>query len=385
MARKRDESRQGRKKSFLHSQPVFLAVCLMSSALAPAAENPPRPLVGAIRWDAWYGNGSVVAEVERSLGPQKFHFRLPFFARVLSPSQVGINGDSAAIMEQEIDMAAGAGLNYWAFVDYWDDPGLTLGLRRYLASPAKRGLGFCFIEEGARLDELGTNGWPRLVKCFQDTNYVKVLDGRPLLFVFGPPRRIGMAEFQALGNAAVAAGLEKPYCVFMGWNPEADAKEIRALGFDAISAYAAGGQYAGEMPSYEELTGLVRTNYWEVCRRLQLPAVTFATAGWDARPRIEHPPSWCPWVKAVPDPVPPAQQQPLMDAVTANPQQLARHLQDAIEWTRRNRSLDPANVIIVYGWNENDEGGWLIPTLKPDGRIDRSRLDAISRVLNAGR
>jgi len=44
MARKRNESRQGRKKSFL----------------AFAAENPPRPLVGAIRRVAWYGNGSAV-------------------------------------------------------------------------------------------------------------------------------------------------------------------------------------------------------------------------------------------------------------------------------------------------------------------------------------
>ena len=36
-----------------------------------------RPMVGAIRWDAWYGRGSPVSEVEKTLGPKKYHFRLP--------------------------------------------------------------------------------------------------------------------------------------------------------------------------------------------------------------------------------------------------------------------------------------------------------------------
>jgi hypothetical protein len=43
--------------------------------------------------------------------------------------------------------------------------------------------------------------------------------------------------------------------------------------------------------------------------------------------------------------------------------------------------VNPANAIIIYAWNENDEGGWLIPTWKPDGQSDRSRLDVLSRVL----
>ncbi len=82
-----------------------------------------------------------------------------------------------------------------------------------------------------------------------------------------------------------------------------------------------------------------------------------------------------------PDPTPPAQQQPLLDAVTATPTQLAQHLQNAFDWTKRNRDINPANAIIVHAWNENDEGGWLIPTLKPDGQSDNRRLEAIAAVL----
>jgi hypothetical protein len=339
-----------------------------------------RPMVGAIRWDAWYGRGSPVSEVEKTLGPRKYHFRLPFFAKVISPAAVSIDGDSHQVMEQEIAYAAGAGLNYWAFVDYWDQGNLGIALRRFRAAEDKKGLRFCLIEEGARIDHIGTSGWSRLVTCFKDPNYQTVLDGRPLLFVFGCPKAIGKAEFESLADQAVAAGLKKPYCVFMGWNPAADAQVVKALGFDAVSAYAAGLGYRWEQWPYEQLTKHVRTAYWDVCRQQRIPTLTFATAGWDPRPRVEHPVPWIS-VEARPDPVPPAEQQPLVDAVTATPEQLAQHLQDAIHWTGNNRDLNPANAIIVYGWNENDEGGWLIPTLDPNGQPDRSRLDAISQVL----
>ena len=366
-----------------------LAVCVLTSFVA-GSEQPPgsdvskpeakRPIVGAIRWDAWYGRGSPVAEVEKTLGPKKYHFRLPFFAKVVSPAAVSIDGDSQSIMEQEIGYAAGAGLDYWAFVDYWDQGNLGIALRRYRAASDKKGLRFCLIEEGARIDGIGTSGWPRLVTCFKDPHYQTVLDNRPLLFVFGPPKVIGKTEFESLADQAVAAGLKKPYCVFMGWNPVADAQEMKTLGFDAVSHYAAGAGYGWEQWPYEQVTKHVRTSYWEVCRQQRIPTITFASAGWDPRPRVEHP---TPWISVVPhpDPTPPEQQQPLVDSVTATPAELAQHLQDAIHWTKNNRDLNPANAIIVYGWNENDEGGWLIPTWKPDGQIDSSRLDALSRVL----
>jgi hypothetical protein len=253
-------------------------------------------------------------------------------------------------------------------------------LRRYRDARNKRGIRYCLIEEGQRVDRIGTAGWPRLVAHFQDPDYQKVLDGRPLLFVYGLPKMLGKADFERLDQQATAAGLAEPYKVLMGWNPTADVVEMKSLGFDAVSAYAAGAGYEWEQWPYERLTEHVRTAYWDVCRREQLEAITFATAGWDPRPRVEHP---TPWVRVTPrpDPTPPDQQQPLIDAVTATPDQLARHLQEAIAWTQHNRDVNPANAVIVYGWNENDEGGWLMPTLQPDGQVDRTRVDALSKVL----
>ena len=53
------------------------------------------PLVGAIRWDAWVGDKGdwqVGRAVERSLGPEKFHYRAPFFSIVTSKDSISIDG-----------------------------------------------------------------------------------------------------------------------------------------------------------------------------------------------------------------------------------------------------------------------------------------------------
>ena len=354
----------------------------LRAADAAAADGPP-PIVGAIRWDGWYGDGTVVKQTEISLGPPKYHFRLPWFARVIGEGQVRINGDSQEIMEKEIAYAAEAGLNYWAFVDYWGDAGMSIALRRYRAATDKRGVRYCFVEEGARLDSIGVQGWARLVEHFKDASYQTVLEGRPLLFVFGKPKRLGKAEWQGLGDAAAAAGLKRPYLVLMGWQPEQDAKEMETLGFDAVSAYAGGGGYSMKPPSYAQQCAAIRRDRWEKCRALRIPSVTFASAGWDTRPRNERPPPWITGVTATPDPTPPAKQQPLIDAVTATPDELAAHLREAVDWTQRHRDLNPSNAIIIYAWNENDEGGWLIPTLGADGAPNEERIQVLSKVLRA--
>ena len=361
---------------------ALLAALLLAPLAVLSAGPDERPVVGAIRWDGWYGNGSVVKAVEASLGPPKYHFRLPWFARVVGADQVSINGDSPAIVEQELAYAAQAGLNYWAFVDYCDEASaMHLALKRYLAAPDKRGVRYCFVEEGARLDKVGAQGWGRLVEHFRHPAYQTVLEGRPLLFVFEQPKKLGKADWDELKRQTIAAGMKAPYLVLMGWHPETDAKAMTALGFDAISAYARGGSYSMTQPSYAEQCAMIRRNRWEKCRALRLPSVTFASAGWDTRPRNERPPPWCTWVTATPDPTPPAQQRPLLDSVTATPDELAAHIREAIAWTKANRDLNPANAIIIYGWNEHDEGGWLQPTLGLEGQPDEARVKALGKVL----
>ena len=43
--------------------------------------------------------------------------------------------------------------------------------------------------------------------------------------------------------------------------------------------------------------------------------------------------------------------------------------------------LKTSSAVIICGWNENDEGGWLLPTLGADGKPDEARIDALGEIL----
>lgn len=57
--------------------------------LAQADPDSSRPLVGAIRWDGWHGDASSVGlMLEKTLAPEHWHYRLPFFGRVIGENEV---------------------------------------------------------------------------------------------------------------------------------------------------------------------------------------------------------------------------------------------------------------------------------------------------------
>jgi hypothetical protein len=92
-------------------------------------------------------------------------------------------------------------------------------------------------------------------------------------------------------------------------------------------------------------------------------------SGWDRRPRVERPVPWEQWQKAG---------EGLEEFYEpATPRELADHLNRALNWVRTNPDAAPADAVLVYAWNENDEGGWLVPT-RGEGT---ARLDAIGRLL----
>src|SRR5262249_39058633 len=137
--------------------------------------------------DAWFGEtvaSTVGAEVERSLSPQRWHYRLPFFAKELSPNRVQVRSNTQAVMDREIQYARTAGIDYWAFVMYAEDAPMTAaGLNLYLASRRKPEIHFCMIVE--RLDDATID---RLIRYFQDQSYQTVVGGRPLVYMIGPQR-----------------------------------------------------------------------------------------------------------------------------------------------------------------------------------------------------
>jgi hypothetical protein len=358
------------------------AVAAPSAVFAQRGEQPGRPLVGALRWDAWYVPGSEpTTAVERSLSPPQYQARLPFFAHRDARNQVSLPALSPNLMELEIEQAAYAGLDFWAFVGYPGDSPMTVALRQYLAGAVNRRIGFCMFTQ---LEYWGTAGAPaplidEHIALMRHEAYVRVTDGRPLYFLgFITAAKAderwhdlaGLhAQIERFRARAIAAGAGNPYLV-LGGPPKEIAALAPMLGGDAAGTYAiTDGRGIGD---YAALVRIAEAG-WRTLAGADMPVVPTVMTGWDRRPRVEHP---VPWER---------EQRPGVGLEyhfgAARPEEIAAHLRHALAWVQDQPADRRAPAALIYAWNENDEGGWLLPTLPCDTR----RLQALHAALAPGR
>lgn len=333
------------------------------------AAEPLRPSVGAIRWDAWT-LGEITKQVEKTLGPEKYHFRLPWFAKVIDANTVCIDGSRQEIMDQEIDFAVAGGLDYWAFLLYQESSSMSDSIRKYLGSTKRNRIKFCVILHSTF--SVPDAQWPRerdrALGLLKESGYMTVLDGRPLVYAFDMNKSpLAARRFEEFRKLVINAGLN-PYYVYMGWNPATDFKSQKDNGFDAVSAYA----FGSADDTYAKLCRAVETKFWQNAAAVQVPYVPLVSTGWDKQPRKDNPVSW---EKGQ------AYHSQKVFPSTATPQEISLHLDKALRFVKQNRNICAANTVIIYAWNEFDEGGWLCPTWTPDGKPDTARLDAIGRIL----
>ncbi len=334
-------------------------------------------IVGAIRWDAWHGPASEVGLlVEKTLAPARWHYRLPFYGRITGENTVEARGNTREIMDREIEYAHHAGLDYWAFVVYPETHALSDGLRLYLSSPIKDRIHFCLILQGGWEGRGGLSAWPekarRYTALFRDPMYQAVLDGRPLVFLYSVDDLVGPGRFESweqaraamdsLRNMARDSGAGEPYIVAQGWSPETLARQADLLGLDAIGAYASNG--GARAAPYRALADYTE-RWWDAFAATRREVIPLVTAGWDMRPRVETP---VPWVRGGD-----------MEQYYAPPLpgELAVHARNALVWVRDHPDVARARTVLMYAWNEFDEGGWICPTL----REGTARLDALRAVL----
>jgi hypothetical protein len=363
--------------------------CLALGMALGAGE--PRALLGPIRWDAWHTPWSrvkpgspdgPVAAMVASLGPQRYHWRLPFFAQVVDDEHVRIDGYTQEIVDREIAFARAGGLDYFAFLLYAPDSPMSQGLALYLSSARKADLPFCAIASpptfGGR--DVFAQGVARVVKLMREPSYLRVAGGRPLLYLFDVNDKwiaawggLGALRplFDGLRRAARDAGCGDPYLVVADSRPEHGKQVLDAVGAQALTAYAT--QRNGAHAPYADLTRDARA-FWERCAATGAEVVPIAMSGWDRRPRAERPVPWeSSWQK------PGANVDRYYQ--TPTPEQLADHLAEAAQWAADRPRQCPAEAVLVYAWNEHDEGGWLCPTLNADGTANDERLRALARRL----
>lgn len=355
---------------------MILLACAGAGNVRTDRTVAPKVLIGAIRWDGWQENGEIQAGLERVLGAAHWHYRLPFFARITGSNSVVMEGNSQAILDREINYAANAGIDYWAFDIYPDTLGMSNALHLYLRSTCKRRINFALNLQGGWISKLAES-WSaqviRYVEYFKDPSYQKVLGNRPLVYLYTRPNPTPTfpdaaavaAAFDQLRAATTNAGLGNPYIVFQGWSAGADFKTIQEYKLDALGAYAVLGKPDATLAS-------VARQFWESGKATGAEVVPIVSSGWDNQPFKETQVPWYPQ-KYIGGCMPPV-----------TPAELADHLADALYWTHLHRATaTPANTVLIYAWNENAEGGWLVPSLNSDGSANTDRLAAITAMLRS--
>jgi hypothetical protein len=314
-------------------------------------------LIGAIRWDAWIPGNEAWAGVDPSIYGQYNH-RRPFYGWFIA----GIDDQTEkTIMDQEIDYAADYNLDYWAFVWY---PELDQApnhrkimepFNHYLASSKKNRIKFAFVLQ-SEWTSFPNGSWslwestfvPYFVQKFQDQQYVKVSGNRPLVFWFSSDK-ISRQRLQILRDRTISAGLGDPYIVDNNMN----IASARSLGLQSVTSYGPSGASPGSGHKCWQAQVDTDTANWGLPPELgSLPGLTPVN---DGRPR-----NYDFWVD-----------QPTYG-------QWESHIKSAVDWVaQHNDNKFGPGAVLIYAWNEIDEGG---PGIVPTGQEGTKYLEAIKAV-----
>lgn len=362
-----------------------------------SSASPAKPLVGAIRWDDWhpspyYGSQSYFGD------PSVFtdyDSRQPFYGWYDSTSLVA---NHAAIMDEEIDYAANAGLDYWAF-DWFENPivhdsvSYSAAFHDYLNAPNKNRMKYAFVLQTHWVSAGGATNWeqtivPSLIAHFKDSQYVKVDGNRPVVFWFltgNLPNATDMdptgvepsfssgfgsnwrQEIDYFVQQVQKANLGTPYII----DDLHDATAAQMYPWDGISDYANGFGGSGHQSWSTANTTIQNTNnqFTYTSSNTLLQVTPALSAVLDHRPRntggtfasgpYGGPADW--WYDL------PTYRQ-WEDTVRTTYDGLLQY---------PGRAANPG-LIEIYAWNEIDEGG---PGIVPTQQLGTMFLDAIHAVV----
>ena len=310
-------------------------------------------------------------------------------------------------MEEQIEYASAAGLDYFAF-DWYYNKGMAQSnscVDNFIASSNNSKMEFCLNvcnHEGAYITNKNfTTAAQTWLKYFKEENYLKV-DNMPVLMFFsshylqyylGGAKNCVEAftwlsnECKKLGFAGVKIiGAEVPYgsrsTRDIDFNLENYTPEIwndivsarRSQGFDGLTGYnyrryspikLADGSTTYCVP-YTLLAGDHETS-WERFADVDYPYVPCVLGGWDCRP----------WETAWSGN---ATGYRSCYAADRTPADVYRHVLNAAKFLIENPECSIGNLAVIYAWNETCEGGYLAPTKGDDGRYCAAIRQAVLKI-----
>lgn len=316
-----------------------------------------RPFHGVGWWNGdvgpnWSGAlpGCYFGQQEiSSLSPAYFQERVPFFGTILGTNSCTFGSTNQATMDKQLDYAIAAGIDYIVWDTYppalWTNNTLNAyGLQMYLTSSRRTNISFCADIVPQTNNAIWTNTKPWYLALFTNSAYFKVLDNRPLFYVFKVGTFIADGTAADLTNklgqlrtASIKQGSGNPYIVGYCWSLAEITNAVAIFG-DTFDAYS---RYAG---------GVAGTSIWNGYRNeLSHKYLPEASTGWDPYPRIEngngngYPRS--PW------------------KYEATPDAIKASLLSARNWVNDYPLSAEVPLVHSYGWQDMAEGGRVVPSL----------------------
>jgi hypothetical protein len=330
--------------------------------------------VSAINWDCSLPSNTYFGYHQtRTLSPQKYRTITPFYADVLSENKIDYHIRSQEEYDKELKFAIRAGIDYFSYVFYptqgsknhiQKEPSdcshkvyeLNYARRMHQSSKLRNRIGMAAIMGSHPFAEAD---YLELAELLKQPYYEKI-DGRPIVYLF---RRIKVEDIEGLRRAVSAGGGEDPlFIVMFNHLPIPEDADLSLV--DGISAYAC---TRGEGEDYATLlSGAIEDNEG----RAQHCALTVPlfTTGWNPAPRLDIP---SPWVNY----------KQKNYAHTATPYELCRGGEDFAHWIKDSLKDRFAGHIMMFAWNEFEEGGWICPTYNQDLSINTERITAISKII----
>ena len=327
--------------------------------------------IGAVNWDCSVPSGTFFGKATTwTLGPAKWRDRTPYYADIVGENRIEHHYRSLAEYETEMQYAIDAGIDYFAYC--WYDltpppgdkspcagklPEITRARQLHVQSELRGKLSLCAI---LVTWHPYSDDCLRLLAAEMKNPWYEKVDGRPLVFMFSDTRDVA----PRLRSFCREAGVPAPYVVSMISNPPNKCAE-KFEKADALSAYgcACDAPTGGEYAAISVMRNAVRAT-------AGLPVVPHFSVGWNPTPRMERPNPWS-WYPEW-DYAPPLSREEMLDEATM-----------LLRWIERNREECPTGHVMVFAWNEFEEGGWICPNVGLDGHPDVSRVRAFREVAEA--
>jgi hypothetical protein len=281
----------------------------------------------------------------------------------------GWRNDEPAIMKKQLDLAADHGIDFFAFCWYWNeenepysansiasDPKHTsLGL--YLQASNKKRVKFCLlIANHAPLRIQGLDAWKTAIDVhwipyLKDEQAVTV-DSKPLIIIYDSSTVAAGAldYFQKKAKAAGLLGVSVAGCCKAGPNE----------GFQLSASYNTIPGYETDIPEEKDYEVLIKANKDSWSGEPNFPHIPTITIAWDKRP-WDGPQSGNFGGGS----------KPGWHYTNCTPQRFYDYVQSAITWMDIHpQETIEERMVLLYAWNENGEGGYLMPTKgDPDAKF----------------